>query len=222
MTWKVMTMPPSEQIEYEMSRILSSPEFGSTKDYLGEMIAKWLSKLFESLSISGGTADFSALIVFTVTVFLLSIVIIFAVAKVLRLFGPSSHSSRIDSKSYANVFTAEDALERSGEEAKAGNFTAAVRWLFINILFILDEKNYIKIHESKTNRQYLNELKYNNFPQRDLFRDLILKFNRIRYGGEQATKEDYLLWLDAAESFSICSTESISKESEGGDRYQKK
>ncbi|MGE4283593.1 MAG: DUF4129 domain-containing protein [Clostridia bacterium] len=187
-------IPSPKIIEEKMDEVLSAPEFQSHKDYLGELIADWLRKIFANIKVGEGTMNFAALAVFIITASLLGVLIIVVTLLVLRMIGKDTHVASL--KRYANKekLTVELALEYAEQEGNSANYTAAVKWFFLSLLLMLHGEKYIVLHESKTNRQYMTELIKSQYPHLELFQSLVLQFNNICYGGRQATQEDYLNW----------------------------
>ncbi len=66
------------------------------------------------------------------------------------------------------------------EAENTGNFTTAIRYQFLDILRVLDEKKLIKWNESKTNLNYINELK--ELKERESFSRLAHIFEYLVYG----------------------------------------
>jgi len=73
-------------------------------------------------------------------------------------------------------------------------YRLAFRYLFLSLFVIFNQKDLIKIHIAKTNRQYLYELKYNNTEFFILAEGYFKAFDLIWYGGRPLSREDYLLW----------------------------
>jgi hypothetical protein len=212
-------IPPAEQIEDEMQKILSSPEFSSPRDTILQKIIDWLLKLFSNILPGGERANLVAIIILVATALLLAFVIVFAVLKISRLLGRQHGRNGHLVGISPELLTPEASCKMAEEEAKSGNYSSAIRWLFINILLTLSAQSYIKINESRTNRQYLNELKRNNYPQINMFQNLVHRFNRIRYGGRKADYEDYSYWVDAVKTISGSSPKCSAFK--GGDGHSK-
>ncbi|NLY43741.1 MAG: DUF4129 domain-containing protein [Clostridiaceae bacterium] len=190
-------MPSSQEIEERMEKILSAPEFKEQTDYIGEFILDLLDKIFGSLSIGGKRIQFIAVIVFIATALLLALLVVLAVKNISKHMGKSFNALGPQEDVSSGRLSADEALIMAKKEAKKENYVGAIKWLFLGVLLSLHIQSYIVLHESKTNRQYFNELKKNRFELLGLFEDLVRRFNSIRYGGRQATREDYLYWSDA-------------------------
>ena len=193
------TMPSPQEIEEKMERILSAPEFKEQTDYIGQFILDLFEKIFGNLSIGGERAQVIAVAVFIATALLLALMIVFAVRHISKHMGKSINALGPKENISPGKLSADEALAMAKKEAEKENYAGAIKWLFLDVLLSLHIQSYIVLHESKTNRQYFYELKKNRFELLGLFEDLVRRFNSIRYGGRQATREDYLYWSDAAD-----------------------
>lgn len=87
--------------------------------------------------------------------------------------------------------------ERRAEAfAREGNYTQAVRFLFISLLLQMNEKEYLRIDKAKTNRQYLQEMKINEYPQWRKVEDFIYLFSRCWYGKIDAAAQEFAYWRE--------------------------
>ncbi|WHH58110.1 DUF4129 domain-containing protein [Petroclostridium sp. X23] len=195
----VKPMPSSELIEEKMKEILALPEFQMQRDYLSELIAKWLQKLFSNMTVDAKTVDSTALTVFIITAVLLGILIIIVMLLIVKIMGKNPRAAVMPNNISAKELTAEAAFNQAKQEGDKGNYSGAVKWLFLSLLLMLHAQSYITVHEAKTNRQYIYELRKNQYPHIDTFLHLVLQFNDICYGGKQATQENYLDWLQKVE-----------------------
>jgi len=71
-----------------------------------------------------------------------------------------------------------DALLRSA--IRSGNYRLAVRYLYLQLLTRLSDKKYIEINKSKTNYEYVNEIRRHSFANE--FASLTLKYEYVWYG----------------------------------------
>ncbi|MCX7708816.1 MAG: hypothetical protein N2484_03085 [Clostridia bacterium] len=88
-----------------------------------------------------------------------------------------------------------DSIEMKAVElAQKGDYRQGIRFLYIALLLKYNEKNLIKIEKSKTNKQYLIELREGNFPSVDRVSAFTQDFNRFWYGNRKILKEQYEYW----------------------------
>jgi len=193
-------MPPSSIIEETMQEILSRPEFQDSGDAFIQRLLKWLGEWWDGLNVGDffNTPSFSlaSFIVWGVTAMLLGIILFLVVLGLSRLIGRNPRIVRKKARSHYDEMSFKVALSRVQQYSEAGDFTSAVKWLFFGFLWLLQEKSYLSIRESKTNRQYLLELRRNQCPHLALFQALTDLFNQIRYGGRTARQDEYICWLE--------------------------
>ena len=76
---------------------------------------------------------------------------------------------------------------RTGHLLTAGDWLGAIKYLYVAAILWLDRKGLIAFRSSKTNLDYIRELKARTRVQ-DMFRQLTFCFEPIVYGGQTATK----------------------------------
>ena len=86
--------------------------------------------------------------------------------------------------------TTEDLLASARALAKQGDYRAAIRRAYIALLYELEQRGKLRLHSSKTNRDYLEDLRSEQiiFPP---FFALTRIFERIWYGHASATEFDF-------------------------------
>lgn len=86
--------------------------------------------------------------------------------------------------------TTEDLLISARALAKQGDYRAAIRRAYIALLYELEQRGKLRLHRSKTNRDYLEDLRGEQiiFPP---FFALTRIFERIWYGHATATEFDF-------------------------------
>lgn len=88
-------------------------------------------------------------------------------------------------------------LQEAKRLGEAGEWREAVRYLFLALLFSMQEKSWIRVEPWKTNWEYAAELQY-NYPQAvDMFRRHARLFEKVWYG--QGQREDQLFWAHVQE-----------------------
>jgi len=88
------------------------------------------------------------------------------------------------------VLTAQSAMERAEELSALGNFRAAVRYLYLSALLVLDERGLLRYDHTKTNREYLR-LVSNDHSLSSPLREVIDVFDRVWYGFQPLDEESY-------------------------------
>ncbi len=86
--------------------------------------------------------------------------------------------------------TAADLLNNANQLARAGDFRSAIRRAYIALLCDLEQRGTVRLHRSKTNRDYLDEVR----PQQSLyptFSVMTSAFEHVWYGQEPATESEF-------------------------------
>lgn len=86
--------------------------------------------------------------------------------------------------------TTEDLLAAARLLAQQGDYRGAIRRAYIALLYELEQRGKLRLHRSKTNRDYLNALRHEAllYPS---FAALTLRFEQVWYGQSQASQFDF-------------------------------
>lgn len=79
--------------------------------------------------------------------------------------------------------------QRAIEQAEAGNYRDAIRYLYLTTLILLDERGLLRFDHSLTNREYLQRL--GSTPLGQLLTPIVDTFDRTWYGHTLPTREEY-------------------------------
>jgi len=189
-------MPPAEVIEKQMEEILSRPEFSIGRDRFFDQVMKWIGEWLAGLKLpfQGGGFSATALLVWLVTAVILALLLFLFVWGISSLLARNPRLFQRGREQRQEIMTAEKAFQKAREASAKGAYGEGIRWLFISLLWTLENQAFLSVHDAKTNRQYIQELKRNRYPQLAAFQELANSFNRIRYGGQQAGVEDFTRW----------------------------
>jgi len=77
-----------------------------------------------------------------------------------------------------------------------GDYNQGLRFLFLALLIRLNQVNIIKIEKSKTNRQYLMEIRANGYGNYNIISEFTREFNECRYGRQSVSRERFEIWLE--------------------------
>ena len=183
--------------------ILQGPEFqwdrppSPIEEWWNELQARvreWLESLFGSDEISIPIPSE----VFTVVAGILLALVLLYIFR--SLFGDFITETSMDEERMAGdeLLTAESALQKAKDISRAGDYRAAVRYLYLSALLTLDERGLLRFDRSKTNREYLRTVAA--FPQLSApLRDVIDVFDRVWYGFQpldEASFEHYVQKVD--------------------------
>lgn len=158
----VMGSPDADAIRRKAAEVFDRPEFNPDTSWMD--FGKWLAQFFGWLANLGATAPFiywSLLIACVVAFILLLAYIVRTLVK----------SASISAMGLAGASRAERMrrsaahFSQAGECAKTGDYTEAIRHLFLALVFRFDEAGRVVLRPGATNREYLHLLN-DNLPER--------------------------------------------------------
>ncbi len=91
--------------------------------------------------------------------------------------------------------TAEDLLRTAAEMARKGEYRLAIRRAYLALLYELEQRGKLRLHRAKTNRDYLGELKNEQYIYPPVA-TLTNRYERVWYGDTAATLEDYAGFIE--------------------------
>ncbi|MCL5104116.1 MAG: DUF4129 domain-containing protein [Armatimonadetes bacterium] len=194
-------------VHRELTNIFAAPEYNRFSgkpappniwEKLLKKLGKLITRLFEwmskSLTLHGGSAG-------RIASFIFACVIIIAFLALLALI-----ISRLAAGRAFSVFEADERntggydlpsarplMNEAAKLAEAGDYKSAYRCAYLASISFLDETNALRFERSRTNWEYLRELKHGGHEEPyDALRPLTLDFDRKFYGHEDCRREDYL------------------------------
>lgn len=188
-----------------LARILAQPEYqqdlkqeSAIKQWFDKVwneLLAWLKRLFGSrpaANPSQVTLNFVRLVLAVA----LLVMFLFALFKLFQRLRkrvrPATEpgTREILGEQISEETTTEDLLTSARALAKQGNYRAAIRRAYIALLYELEQCGKLRLHSSKTNRDYLEDLRNEQiiFPS---FFALTRIFERIWYGHANATEFDF-------------------------------
>jgi Domain of unknown function (DUF4129) len=86
--------------------------------------------------------------------------------------------------------TARELFDKATELARTGDYRSAIRRAYIALLCELEDRGKLRLHRSKTNRDYLDAMRSDPgiFPD---FSSLTGLFEHVWYGQQRATDEQF-------------------------------
>ncbi|PZS01444.1 MAG: hypothetical protein DLM69_04940 [Candidatus Chloroheliales bacterium] len=122
---------------------------------------------------------------------LLAVVIVAVVGMVVvltgRTFVPPTVAS-VASAAERNLSSAQSS-QRAIEQAAAGNYRDAIRYLYLTTLILLDERGLLRFDHSLTNREYLQRLGSSRLAA--LLTPIVDTFDRTWYGHTLPSRDEY-------------------------------
>jgi len=153
--WAALPHPDEAAIRKSLDDIYSRPEFRRKDDSPG-----WLERQLEAFLKWLGSLHSSAPFLFWLLLCLcgaaLGALVVLVVSRVRRAFFIAD-AARQQAAAHAERRQLSRAYEEeAGRRAEAGDFTEAVRFLFLALVYRFDESGRVLFRTSFTNREYLN------------------------------------------------------------------
>ncbi len=199
------TVSSSQDQRARLESILARPEYQPDEKResflerwvrrLKELILRILARLFGGASALAPGAGL-------VTVFRILIVLAvfaalpFAAIKLAQHLqarkkpGGKPEAREVLGEEIAQDVSAADLFAKAMELARQGEYRAAIRRAYLALLFELEERDKLRLHRSKTNRDYLNALRSEQqiYPS---FSVMTNAFEHVWYGQEWATETEF-------------------------------
>jgi hypothetical protein len=165
---------------------------------LREVLARLLERLFGGSPARELPASSAGLVtLFRILVFLAVITaLVFGIIKLMqrlerrRKLAEEPEKREVLGEEIAEDATAADLFARASELARQGEYRRAIRRAYVALLCELEERGKLRLHRSKTNRDYLDALRSEQqiYPA---FSTMTSAFESVWYGQERATEEEF-------------------------------
>ena len=201
--------PEAKTVKNLTRDILSQQRFSPKKTFW-----QWLSEKLSNIkgpdwNIPLGLKTFIIYVGLTWCVLTLIAILIHLIWTLFVLLHPSSvfTRSKIQHQQQSMLQKSyEELLAASGEMAHKGAFREAIEYLMVALLRWLEDKRILRLHESKTNGDYLREYPCAGTGQED-FRNFVMDFDYAIYGSSPAPEKTYDRMNKLMEN--ICSSVSV-------------
>jgi Domain of unknown function (DUF4129) len=152
----VIPKPNEEQVRHKLDEVFARPEFSGQDDTLLmrlilQLIAgffRWLGSLYDTAPV----LFWMLLIGCLVLLVLLVVHIVWTVRRV--WFAADRHSSHDPNAAQRQQMSLQFRAE-ADQRAAAGEFTEAIRCLFLSLVYRFDESGRVNFQQAYTNREYL-------------------------------------------------------------------
>jgi hypothetical protein len=134
--------PSEAQIQQELQEVFERPEFNSDKD--------------KELAINVGS-PFANWFLIALLVAALALVLVFVARAILRVVYVSPGQNSLDESQARRRRLSASMREDADRHAGAGEYTSAVRCLFLSLVYAFDESGRTLFQPALTNREYLRE-----------------------------------------------------------------
>lgn len=195
-------MKPIDSLREDLQGILATQEYQiytqktkSVQQELFEALNKWLQQILQSIfphtDIAKRTSEWLSFVIVALGLLLLFLLLYLLLSRF-------SRQGQVNSKRVSLVegqaLTAQRHLSEAYKLAEAGNYTSALRNLFLGSIIFLDQNRWIEAKTWKTNWEYYAELKDRAPQLAGSFYTLAVKFEEALYGGRQIARDDYWLY----------------------------
>lgn len=176
-----------------LNEILSRREFQYQEQAIPNPVLEWINRILTEIQrwlndLLGMTFDVVGSDTMLVILSLLLVVVFFFVFR--TLFVDFAREAKLKEAEEDEPLTSEAAFNRAQQLSKGGDFRAAVRYLYLSTLLILDERGVMRYDRSKTNREYLRSVA--NSPELSKpLEDVIEVFDNVWYGYHSLDEETF-------------------------------
>lgn len=201
-----------EEIRKKLLKILNSGEFGekteaeSLLEILHDKFIEFLKSIWEKMNVtdrllkvfSGSKVSREVLVLFQIiAIVIILVIIVLVVYLISKRFTYSRKVKQEEDALLLNILKdADEVYRKAFDYYNSGDYTQALRFLYISLLIRLNDLNIIRINKAKTNKQYLLEIKDNRPEIHDIMAEFTQVFNRYWYGGKKADKSIFVKWND--------------------------
>jgi hypothetical protein len=148
--------PSAEDIHGRLKEVFARPEFSA-----GDSHKSFVEWLIDALKWLGGLrqdnpALFWILLVACVGLLILLLAHLFWTVR--SLFSSGQHKGRAPDSAAERQRLSQAACEQARQAAGRAEYTEAVRYLFLAVLYRFDEKGRVRFQRASTNREYLDSI----------------------------------------------------------------
>jgi hypothetical protein len=148
--------PSETEIRQRLKEVFARPEFSPPEKTFYEWLREQLVRLFAWL---GGLREVNPLLFWVLLVACLVLLLLVGVQVVWAVRRALSGDSRLLAAEEAQVKRQRQSLayrEEAGRRAMLGDFTEAIRFLFLSLVYYFDESGRVGFQQAYTNREYLS------------------------------------------------------------------
>ncbi len=185
-----------------LNDILSRPQFEWAEGEATNPINEWFQNILTEIQrwlnkILGTTFDILNADVMTIILGVLLVVIFIFVFRTLVVdFSREAKMNGMDGEE--EPLTSEAAFAKAQKLSKGGDYRAAVRYLYLSTLLIMDERGVMRYDRSKTNREYLRSVA--NSPELSKpLEEVIEVFDNVWYGYHELGEDSFKHYSDRVE-----------------------
>lgn len=183
--------PPPDTVRGKKAEVFNRPEFRPSEPGVGGWLWRQLRDFFRWL---GSLYDVSPLLFWLILIScLVSLVGLIAlmVYQIRSAFAVGRRGgASVQNNAAQRIRLSVAHREEADRRAAAGDYTEAVRYLFLSLIYRLDERGRVSFHKDYTNREYL-ELIDDRLPAPDALRLLVDTLDDHWYAQRPCDRERY-------------------------------
>ncbi len=183
------------QIYYQDDRNFIQIWWDNAKSWLVDILNNWFDSLEQSTTFAQG-------ILVIVTIIVLLGVIIAGIIGV-RTIGRKR--SFYDHQALHSIgqkeWTYKDHLTEADKQENLQQYIVAIRHLFVALLLYLDEKQFIEAQNTKTNKEYYEEIRGIDQKKAEHFFRIALVFDQVTYGKQIIEKKAFVRYRNTIRSW---------------------
>jgi hypothetical protein len=202
-----------EKIREIVNSILSRREFNNDKtespllEAIGriwETIQDWIKELFQrrtqnrEVQFNPNLYNSSLQTILKILLILITAVLVIVLIRLIikRLYLPHKIKKSHVPKVYDYLDKPDEAMEKFHFHMDAGEYSKALRLLFVAVLLELNKRKIIKIEKWKTNRIYIREISLSDIALAIPMQEFTTLFNACCYGKKDIDEASVKKWLD--------------------------
>lgn len=147
--------PPDDRVRRELERLFARPEFNPPANDFWMEVWRWLAQLFGWLGRLSGDNRPMFWIILLGCIALLALLLAHIVWTLYRALYAEVGRATHDSLANERLRLSARFRGEADENARRGDFTAAIRCLFLSLVHYFDESGRLLFRPALTNREYL-------------------------------------------------------------------
>jgi hypothetical protein len=195
-------LKPLDLLREDLQGILATKEYHiytqENKSILQDLfdgLKNWLNKILQNIfphaDVAKRTSEWLSYGIAALGLLLLFLMLFLLLSRFVR--HGQVHSKHV-SMAKGQTLTAQRHLAEAHKLAEAGNYSSALRLLFLGSILYLNQNQWIEAKVWKTNWEYYAELKDRAPQLANSFYTLAVKFEEAMYGGRPIARDDYWLY----------------------------
>jgi hypothetical protein len=182
--------PADDKIRKQLEEILSRPEFGAKVDDFWRRLWQKIAEFLGSLSGLQDTAPVVYWLLIVICLSLLAFLVIHIIWSVRGVLFVGAGGSEAETSAETRGRLSIGYRDEAHRRAAAGEYTEAIRFLFLSLVYRFDESGRVLFPRAYTNREYLS-LFEGRAPMRSQLQVFVDALDEYWYGQRTVAQEQY-------------------------------